>query len=174
MKNISFYLRLKITARHHFIYIQSLYSLYNMKIERVIHEAEINQISGFNLIGKTRDHEVVIDETVEFGGKDKGLSPPDLLLLAAMSCQVSSLSFCLSKRSIEHKLEAKGILTIERNEEGRLRVSKIDIFINVQADLEKRKYIESCIERFRNYCVVAGSIERSIPINTEVEIQEVE
>ncbi len=143
-----------------------------MKIDKIVHEAEIEQIKGFNLHGKIRGHEVVIDETTEFGGKDSGLSPPDLLLFAAMGCQVSSLSFCLSKRSIEHKISARGILTIERNEEGRLRVSKIDIFMKVRADPEKKKYLDSCIERFRDYCVVAGSIERGIPINTHVEIEE--
>jgi|GEM_PF-6770226 uncharacterized OsmC-like protein len=140
------------------------------RIERLEYEASLDVIEKFRMKGYVRNHEINMDEPQDLGGDDTGLSPVDLLLLAAMSCQSSSLSFCMRKRNIDHQLNVRGKVIIERDSESLLRVSEIDIFMKVEVGMVHKKFVESCVERFRKYCMVAGSIEKGIPINTHVEV----
>jgi uncharacterized OsmC-like protein len=49
-------------------------------------EVRVSQVKGVQFSVKTRTHELVSDQPVENGGKDTGMTPPELLLGALGTC----------------------------------------------------------------------------------------
>jgi len=57
--------------------------------------AEINYISGMQFEAKNRSHSVIIDQSQEKGGEDKGFTPPELFIDSLGACiGIYVLGFC--------------------------------------------------------------------------------
>jgi uncharacterized OsmC-like protein len=120
--------------------------------------------------------ELFVDETHEPDSPEVvGPDPSRLLLSAIMGCLNSSFAFCLKKARIPLKaLSAKGILTIQRNEEGYLRVSQINIELMPEIEIESGiPRMERCIETFHNYCTVTQSVRQGIPVNITISKEKI-
>ena len=93
-----------------------------------------------------------------------------LLAAAVGNCLSASLIFCVTKKKLAVKnLKTKVKFTRRRNEDGFWRISRIDV--NLEPEVESKgaaQYIK-CVDIFRNYCIVSGSVKEGIPINVTVD-----
>ncbi|HUY01083.1 MAG TPA: OsmC family protein [Candidatus Deferrimicrobium sp.] len=115
--------------------------------------------------------ELLIDETHDNNSLEAiGPNPARLLLSAILGCLNASFAFCLKKSRVPLKtMKAKGELTIQRNEEGFLRVSQMNIELTPEIEIEKGvPRLEKCIEIFHNYCTITESVRQGIPVNVTI------
>lgn len=111
--------------------------------------------------------EIVADEPPPLGG---GSGPDAARLLAGAigNCLSASLLLCLRKARVElRSLRTNVRLTIGRNDEGRLRVQRGDVRIEIDADAGAGR-LDRCFGVFEQYCTVTASIRRAIPVSVEV------
>jgi uncharacterized OsmC-like protein len=112
--------------------------------------------------------ELVTDESAPLGN-GQGPAPTALLGAAVANCLASSLLFCMRKARIEvDALDADVSVGLERDEQHRLRVGRIDVELTPCISNEDRARIGRCIETFESYCVVTESVRRGIPVNVAV------
>jgi uncharacterized OsmC-like protein len=114
--------------------------------------------------------DLIVDELKPLG-ENSGPNPARLLSVAVGHCLSSSLLFCLSKARINVKnLETNIKTTQERNEEGRLRISKLEVQMHLEVDEQDRNRVSRCLDVFENYCTVTQSVRKGIEVNVTVII----
>ena len=119
-----------------------------------------------------QDHfpELMFDEPERSGGANKYPNAARIVTAAMANCLSASLSFCLTKSKVEiEELTTKAKCIMGRNEDGRLRIKKIEVEIETKLDKEKEKKIQRCIDMFEKFCVVSQSLAEGIEIETKVK-----
>lgn len=102
-------------------------------------------------------------------GDDEGPAPEQLLATSVAYCLSASLFFALTKyRQEAGQIRAGAECTLERNEEGRLRVTRIDVHIQLEADSASLPHIDRALERFEPFCTASESVKAGIPVNVAV------
>ncbi|MFW9852651.1 MAG: OsmC family protein [Candidatus Thorarchaeota archaeon] len=111
-----------------------------------------------------------LDEPKEVpGGEETGPSASMLLGAAIGHCLSASLIFCLEKKRVPlTDIKSKVIVKRQRNEKGFWRVSEIDVELFPKITDDENTDYDRCLEIFRNYCIVSGSVESGIPLNVAV------
>jgi uncharacterized OsmC-like protein len=113
--------------------------------------------------------DLIIDE-VEPTGESAGPNPSRLLSVAVGHCLSSSLLFCLSKARINAKnLETTIKTTQERNEEGHLRISKLEAEMHLEVDEKDKNRVGRCLNIFEEYCTVTQSVRKGIEVNVHIK-----
>jgi uncharacterized OsmC-like protein len=90
------------------------------------------------------------------------------MLAAAMGhCMSASLLFCLEKSRVESgSMRAEITTKVERNEEGRLRLTRMKLTLMPEVNsIEKARH---CAEIFEDYCIVTQSVREGMKIDVEV------
>ncbi len=103
-------------------------------------------------------------------GEGAGPNPTALLGAAVGSCLGASLLFCLQKSRVGvagMTTEVEG--TVERNDEGRLRVSRLDVRLAPELEEADGARVMRCVELFENFCTVTQSVRRGIDVDVVVE-----
>lgn len=137
------------------------------------YEVNISRISDYKFevdFGEDSISNLVMDESEEVpGGEGAGPSASMLLASAVGCCLSASLTFCLSKKQVSlDDLETKVRFKRQRNEEGFWRIIEINVVLNPSAEDKENTNFLRCIEIFRKFCIVSGSVESGIPINVDV------
>jgi uncharacterized OsmC-like protein len=113
--------------------------------------------------------DLIVDELKPLG-ENSGPNPARLLSVAVGHCLSSSLLFCLSKARINVKnLETTIKSTQERNEEGRLRIRKLEVEMHLDVDEQDRNRVARCLDIFENYCTVTQGVRKGIEVTVKVE-----
>ena len=111
---------------------------------------------------------LIVDETMPIG-LGAGPNPARLLASAVGHCTSSSLVYCLQKARIRVRdLETTVNTSVDRNEEGRWRVSSLDVQLRLEVDEEDRMRVLTCLKIFEDYCTVTQSLRKGIPVNINV------
>ena len=111
---------------------------------------------------------LVVDEIMPIG-ENSGPNPTRLLSVAVGQCLSSSLLYCLQKARVEVKnLETSIRADTERNDEGRLRITTLDVQIHLEVKDEDIARVSRCLEIFENYCTVTQSVKRGINVNVKM------
>jgi len=131
----------------------------------------LNRERGYQFVidwGLVGVGDTIVDEPKPLG-EGIGPGPTRLLAAAVGDCLASSLLFCLAKAHIEvEAMDGSVRGAAGRNEEGRLRVTKLDVRLApvvAEADIPRMK---RCIDVFEDYCTVTGSIRKGIDVSVEV------
>ena len=112
---------------------------------------------------------LVVDE-MEPVGKGLGPNPSRMLSTAVGHCLSSSLLYCLSKAKVRVKhLDTIVRANIERNEEGYLRITGLDVQIHLDVEEEDKLRVPRCLAIFENYCTVTQSVRKGIEVKVDVE-----
>jgi uncharacterized OsmC-like protein len=112
---------------------------------------------------------IVVDEAPPLGG-GRGPTPAALLAAAAANCLAASLLFCLRKTRAEVKdLTVSAVARTERNEAGRLRISRIDVEIAPDVAADDVGRLLRCEGLFEDFCIVTASVRRGIPVTVSVK-----
>ncbi|MEW6321984.1 MAG: OsmC family protein [Acidobacteriota bacterium] len=118
--------------------------------------------------------EVVVDPTISLDeppplGESHGPSAAALLGAAVGNCLGASLVFCLQKAHVDlPALDIDVTVRVDRNEQGRLRISTIDVTLVPAVGEHQAARLDRCRSLFEDFCTVTGSIRQGIPVNVTV------
>ncbi len=112
---------------------------------------------------------LTVDEPPPLGG-GAGPNPSALLGAAVGGCLGASLLFCLQKSRVPVAgMETEVSGTIERNEAGRLRVSRIEVRLAPELEEADAARVKRCVDLFEDFCTVTQSVRQGIDIDAVVE-----
>ena len=136
------------------------------------YKVELRFVRGYEFVATFKDAgnlpPVVFDEPAPLG---EGSGPNAAAVLAAAigNCLASSFAFCLRKVRLEPvDITAEVVAHVARNEQGRLRVSGIDVELSPEVLEQDRPRLERCERLFEDFCIVTESVRRGIPVNVKV------
>ena len=137
------------------------------------YEINIERINNYKFevdFGKESIANLLMDESQEVpGGEETGPSASMLLASAVGYCLSASLTFCLSKKQISlGELKTKVRFKRQRNEEGYWRIIEINVELTPSVGDKENVNFLRCIEIFRKFCIITGSVETGITINVNV------
>ena len=134
-------------------------------------EVDLSRVEGFEFkvdFGLEDVGDLVMDEPEPVGG-GSGPNASKVLAAAVGNCLSASLLFCLQRAKAEVKgVEASVSGVVARNEEGRWRISEMNVELEPEVPEEYGAQLERCIEIFENFCIVSQSIQQGIPISVKV------
>jgi organic hydroperoxide reductase OsmC/OhrA len=112
--------------------------------------------------------DLLVDEAVPIG-QGEGPFPEQLLIAGVANCLCASFVFALGK----FKQDARGVVAearcaVERNAEGRLRISAIDVEITLGAEAAALDRMDKVLAQFERFCTVSESVKTGIPVAVSV------
>jgi uncharacterized OsmC-like protein len=132
----------------------------------------IRYSGGYQFVGEFTDAEglppIVFDEPAPLG-EGSGPNAAAVLGAAVGNCLSASLVFCLRKSRLEvEDLTAHVTAHVARNEQGRFRITGIDVQLMPQLRQSDPGRFDRCEQLFEDFCVVTESVRRGIPVNVTV------
>lgn len=132
----------------------------------------IDQVDAFEFrvtFDKEHHQTLMLDEPPPLG-KDAAPNAGRILAAAVGNCLSASLLFCAGRGG----LKLSGIHTdvkvqISRNEQRRLRISKIDVAIDPRLAEPEQEAMLGCLEKFEEFCTVTQSVRQGIEVNVSVK-----
>ncbi|MCS6806902.1 MAG: OsmC family protein [Acidobacteriota bacterium] len=104
-------------------------------------------------------------------GNGQGPDAARVLAAAVGNCLSASLLFCLRKAKIGVQgMKTTVTTSLQRNEQGRLRIGGIRVAIAPEIDPADRERVHRCLELFEDYCVVTQSVRRGIDVQVQVNV----
>jgi len=136
------------------------------------HRVELRLVRGYEFVATFADgnglESMVFDEPPPLG-EGSGPNAAALLAAAVGNCLSVSLAFCLRKMRLEPiDLTATAVAHVTRNEQGRFRVTGIDVELAPQLRDDDPARLDRCERLFEDFCVVTESVRRGIPVNVKV------
>jgi organic hydroperoxide reductase OsmC/OhrA len=136
------------------------------------HQVELRFVRGYEFVALFKDAEgmapLTFDEPPPLG---EGSGPNAAAVLAAAigDCLAASYAFCLRKVRLEPvDLTANVVAHVTRNEQGRFRISGIDVELSPELQESDAARLDRCERLFEDFCVVTESVRRGIPVNVKV------
>jgi uncharacterized OsmC-like protein len=103
-------------------------------------------------------------------GAGHGPDPSSVLGAAVAGCLTSSLAFCLRKSRIDLRGVTVHVSGVHgRNEQGRLRVTRLDVTIVPTVAAQDRDRLGRCEELFEDFCVVTEAVRHGIEVDVRIE-----
>lgn len=111
---------------------------------------------------------LLLDEPAPLG-EQSGPNAARLVAAAAANCLSASLMFCLFKDAPpDGVVRAEVTGTIDRNEVGRLRLTRLDVRLLVDDQVLESKRLDRCLNLFEDFCVVTASLRQGINVRVDV------
>lgn len=134
-------------------------------------QVKLDHLENLHFKASVRDFEKFdLDEPKSFHGTNLGPSPVEYLLIGIGGCLGSSFMYCLNKKTIK-VTNLKIVIDGKIKHKGptlRLRLVQVDITILYELeDKSFREKADTCINEFKQYCVVSDSLVNGIPLNIE-------
>ena len=102
-------------------------------------------------------------------GHQRGPNAARILAAAVGNCLSASLFFCLRKSRIEpHGIRTRVTGTLARNEQGRQRISGLDVRIDIDGSDERSSRLKRCLGLYQDYCLITESVRAGIPVEVHV------
>ena len=102
-------------------------------------------------------------------GAGSGPTPVQLLAAAVGNCLSDSLYFALAKfKQDPQGIATKVSATIDRNAEGRMRVTRMQVSVKLGAVAAAIDHLNRVLAQFEGFCTVAQSVGQGIPIEVSV------
>jgi len=102
-------------------------------------------------------------------GAGSGPTPVQLLAAAVGNCLSDSLYFALRKfKQDPQGIATKVSATIDRNIEGRMRVTRMQVTVKLGAVAATIHNLDRVLAQFEGFCTVAQSVGQGIPIEVSV------
>lgn len=138
-----------------------------------VHHVTLSLDRGFEFVATFDDLpgsiSVRLDEPAPLG-ESHGPHAAALVAAAAGNCLAASLLFCLRKsRASVGALKAKVAAHVDRNDEGRMRISRIDVELEPDLEGDDLAKLERCSALFEDFCVVTQSLRSGVPVNVTLK-----
>jgi len=144
----------------------------NPKAANVFFKAETELQEDVRCSAKVRNfHPIIIDEPPELGGKDAGMNPVELVLVALGTCQEIMYSAYASvmgvkldsvKVSLRGDIDLKGLFSLDDITPAGYK--NISFVTNIVSDADEET-LKSLIETVEKHCPVMDTLTREIPIS---------
>jgi organic hydroperoxide reductase OsmC/OhrA len=136
------------------------------------HRVDLRLVRGYEFVATFTDgtglESMVFDEPPPLG-EGSGPNAAAVLAAAVGNCLSASLAFCLRKVRLEPvDLTATAVAHVTRNEQGRFRVSGIEVELVPELRDEDPARFDRCERLFEDFCVVTESVRRGIPVNVKI------
>jgi uncharacterized OsmC-like protein len=103
-------------------------------------------------------------------GSDRGPTPSRLLLASIANCLCASLLFALRKyKNKPGTLRAEITATPSRNADGRLRIPKAFVTLQLPEGNEDYQHLERILDQFESFCTVTQSVRHGIEVEVTVK-----
>ena len=103
-------------------------------------------------------------------GKNSGPNPSRLLAASVANCLSASLLFSLRKfKNQSGPIKTTATTHIDRNGSGRLRVAKMDVLIQLDANAADLAHLDRALAQFEDFCVVTQSVREGFAVDVEVQ-----
>ncbi len=103
-------------------------------------------------------------------GAERGPDPSRLLLAGVVNCLSASLLFALRKyKNAPGKLRARISATPMRNAEGRWRIPKAFVELQLPEHGEDYEHLDRVLAQFEQFCIVTQSVREGIDVAVEVK-----
>jgi organic hydroperoxide reductase OsmC/OhrA len=136
------------------------------------YKVDLRFVRGYEFVATFPEGEglppIVFDEPPPLG---EGTGPNAAAVLAAAvgNCLAASFAFCLRKARVEPvDLTAAVVARVARNEQGRFRISSIDVELAPEVRDSDRPRLERCERLFEDFCIVTESVRRGIAVHVKV------
>lgn len=129
---------------------------------------EVERVSGYDFIVRFKDgmESLMMSEPKPLGSGEHPHAG-HMLAAAVGHCMSASLLYCFERSRVEAgPLKAEIFTKVERNEGGRLRLTRMRIRLEPEVDDLNRA--KRCIEIFEDYCIATQSVREGIDIEVEV------
>jgi len=138
---------------------------------------KVTRLGGYKFeidFGLSNADKIIVDEDPPLGNNEGG--DPSRLLAASMAhCTMSSLLFCMQKSRAEvDEMNGTARIKFGRDERKRLRIVGMELMIVVKVSQSDRAKLQRCIPLFQDFCTVTKSVERGIPVTTEIKFMDEE
>lgn len=112
--------------------------------------------------------DITTDENSPLGG-DAGPNPSRLLAVAVANCLSASLLFALRKyKNTPGKLVTKAQAITERNDHGRLRITRINVEVQLADGMASFEHAERALAQFEDFCIVTESVRQGVSVDVSV------
>ena len=112
---------------------------------------------------------ILMDESPP-AGDGRGPDAAAVLGAAIGNCLSATLASCLRRARVElDVLTANIVTTVSRNQDGRYRVSAIDVELVPGVRSNDRAGLEHCERIFEDYCTVTASVREGIPVKVSLK-----
>lgn len=112
--------------------------------------------------------DLLTDEPEPLGG-GSGPNPSRMLVAAVANCMSASLLFALRKfKNQPGKLVTRAVATLGRNEQGRLRVARVDARIELPEAAASYHGLDRILAQFEQFCVVTESVRHGVEVAVTV------
>jgi putative redox protein len=132
------------------------------------HAVTFTHGQGMSFTGSLNDHEITIDATPEFGGKDLGPSPKGLLLVSLVGCTGLDVVSLLEKMRVTYadlKISAVGHLTDEHPKV----YHTIDLTYHIFGDDIDQSKVEKAVNLSKEkYCGGSAMLAKAAKINYQI------
>jgi organic hydroperoxide reductase OsmC/OhrA len=133
---------------------------------RLDHQGGYRFLVDFGLEGVPA---LLVDEPPPLGGAE-GPAASRMLAAATAQCLASSLLFCLQKSRVEVRdLGVEVEATVERNEKGRLRLSRLKVRLAPDLAPADTDRLNRCRQLFEDFCIVTQSVRHGIDVDVDVD-----
>jgi organic hydroperoxide reductase OsmC/OhrA len=113
----------------------------------------------------TQIPDLVTDENPPLG-RDAGPNPSRLLAVSVANCLSASLLFALRKHKNDPgKLVTTSRATIARNEQGRLRITHVEVDLQLADTASALAHADRALAQFENFCIVTESVRQGIAVS---------
>jgi organic hydroperoxide reductase OsmC/OhrA len=134
-------------------------------------EIELVQLSGyrFEVHFTNTDLPVLMTDEQAPLGSSSGPNPARLLGTAVANCLAASLLFSLRKFGNEPgPLQVHATVSLERNPQGRMRVSRIGVEIRLGVAAATLQHADRALAQFEDFCIVTQSVRAGIDVAVKV------
>jgi uncharacterized OsmC-like protein len=136
------------------------------------HRVELRFVRGYEFVATFKDQDglpaMVFDEPAPLG-EGSGPNAAAVLAAAVGNCLAASFAYCLRKVRLEPvDLTAEVVAHVDRNQQGRFRVTSIDVNLKPQLLEGDKARQDRCERLFEDFCVVTESVRRGIPVNVKI------
>lgn len=113
--------------------------------------------------------DLLLDEPEPLGHA-QGPNASRLIGAAVANCLTASLLFCLQGkfRQSPGPLRTRVHGELVRNPQGRLRIGRFDVTIQLAENASALQHLDRCLAQFEDFCVVTESVRHGIPVGVRV------
>jgi uncharacterized OsmC-like protein len=141
--------------------------------EERTHHVTIRLARGYQFVAEFNDMpdapSMLFDEPEPLG-TNRAPNAVAVLGAAIGNCLAASLTFCLRRARVDVENMTAHVTThVAKNDQGRFRVSGIDVALSPGVEAAEASKLERCEQIFKDFCMVTASVERGIPVRVSFE-----
>tara|TARA_Y100000385_G_scaffold291876_1_gene373453 strand:- start:2371 stop:2778 length:408 start_codon:yes stop_codon:yes gene_type:complete len=123
--------------------------------------------SGYGMLAKAGSHQVYLDNSEEFGGKDIGFRPMQLMLISLAGCSAIDIIYILEKGRYTIRNYSSEVRAARREEMPKI-FEKIELIITVDTDASDEVLARALQLTKTKYCSAFAVLEASAAVNLSV------